>query len=160
MRLLLVVFGLWAAAAGGAVAAEAGIAGRWAGRYACAPGAAGGFELVVTDRGGGVVTGVLSLVAPGRAGLGSYTLRGRYQDADRTFQLTPTNWAAPPEGVKPVGLRGRLRGDDALAGHVTGCKGAFTADRLPPLPGTPASDPGASEAIMRLGGGAAGAGGR
>jgi hypothetical protein len=158
MRLLLMVLGLWVVAAAGAVAADAGIAGRWAGRYACAPGIGGGFELVVTDRGSGVVTAVLSLVAPGRAGLGSYTLRGRYHDGDRTFRLTPTNWAAPPEGVKPVGLRGRLRGDDALAGQVTGCSGAFTADRLPPLPGTPAPAPDSGEAIIRLNGVTAGAG--
>jgi hypothetical protein len=97
------------------------VAGRWKGTYTCGQGLTG-FNLDISDEGGGVVSAVFSFGPiesnPGVPN-GSYSMTGR-RDA-RSLTLTPRAWIEKPSGYVMVGLVADLPGEDpdVLSGTVT-----------------------------------------
>jgi hypothetical protein len=119
---------------GRALAAErAPIVGQWSGTYSCEGIRDNHFDLTVTADDDGTLEGVFTFPVPGKDARGSYSLRGLYQDADRSFRMMPTRWIERPLGLSPLGIDGSVRDNRlAIGGNLIGCGGAaaFAADRV------------------------------
>ena len=95
--------------------------GGWRGTYTCGQGLTG-FDLDLSDEGGGAVSAVFSF-GPVERNLGvpkgSYSMTGRLDR--RSLTLTPKAWIEKPPGYVMVGLVAELPGEDpdVLSGTVT-----------------------------------------